>query len=262
MPKFSIWWMYLIIFASLGAMLYFDHRELSHNLDTMDEFTKIVESGGVEKIVIFRNKKEAEGVLSKAATEAEFKADERAAAPGAQGKVTVKFGDTQSFEKKIEKWQHEGYFKGSISYEDASDYSHILWGFGPILLLIVAWIYIMRRMGRGSSDGVFSVGKSKAKVFDKNNDQKVTFKDVAGLNEAKTEIEEIVEFLKNPKRYTDLGGKIPKGALLVGPPGTGKTMLAKAVAGEANVPFFSMSGSDFVEMFVGVGASRVRDLFR
>ncbi|MDE6367303.1 MAG: ATP-dependent zinc metalloprotease FtsH [Muribaculaceae bacterium] len=262
MPKFSIWWMYLIIFASLGAMLYFDHRELSHNLETMDEFTKIVESGGVEKIVIFRNKKEAEGVLSKAATEAEFKADERAAAPGAQGKVTVKFGDTQSFEKKIEKWQHEGYFKGSISYEDASDYSHILWGFGPILLLIVAWIYIMRRMGRGSSEGVFSVGKSKAKVFDKNNDQKVTFKDVAGLNEAKTEIEEIVEFLKNPKRYTDLGGKIPKGALLVGPPGTGKTMLAKAVAGEANVPFFSMSGSDFVEMFVGVGASRVRDLFR
>jgi cell division protease FtsH len=142
--------------------------------------------------------------------------------------------------------------------------SSLLWSFGPIVLLIVFWFYIMRRMSGGGSGGssVFSVGKSKAQIFDKDNAIKVTFKDVAGLAEAKTEIEEIVEFLKNPQRYTDLGGKIPKGALLVGPPGTGKTLLAKAVAGEANVPFFSMSGSDFVEMFVGVGASRVRDLFR
>jgi cell division protease FtsH len=130
--------------------------------------------------------------------------------------------------------------------------------------MVFLWFYLMRRMsgGGGSGGGVFSVGKSKAMLFDKNNADKVTFKDVAGLSEAKTEIEEIVEFLKNPERYTNLGGKIPKGALLVGPPGTGKTLLAKAVAGEANVPFFSMSGSDFVEMFVGVGASRVRDLFR
>ncbi len=262
MPKFSIWWMYLLIMGALFGIFYMDHQELVHPLETMDSFEKIVESGGVEKIVIFRNKKEAEGVLSKAATETEFTAAERAKAPDVQGKVLVKFGDTQSFEKKIEKWQQEGVFKGSISYEDASDYSHLIWTFGPMILFIAVWFYFMRRMGKGGADGVFSVGKSKAKVFDKNNDQKVTFKDVAGLNEAKTEIEEIVEFLKNPKRYTDLGGKIPKGALLVGPPGTGKTMLAKAVAGEANVPFFSMSGSDFVEMFVGVGASRVRDLFR
>ena len=135
-----------------------------------------------------------------------------------------------------------------------------------MILLIIFWIWMMRRMsgkdGGGGAGGVFSVGKSKAKIFDKDGPIQVTFKDVAGLSEAKTEIEEIVEFLKNPQRYTNLGGKIPKGALLVGPPGTGKTLLAKAVAGEANVPFFSMSGSDFVEMFVGVGASRVRDLFR
>ncbi|MCD8312941.1 MAG: ATP-dependent zinc metalloprotease FtsH, partial [Bacteroidales bacterium] len=153
-----------------------------------------------------------------------------------------------------------------VEYEKGSDFSTILWSFGPILLIIVFWIYFMRRMsgknGAGGGGGIFSVGKSKAQVFDKNGPVQVTFKDVAGLSEAKTEIEEIVEFLKNPRRYTDLGGKIPKGALLVGPPGTGKTLLAKAVAGEANVPFFSMSGSDFVEMFVGVGASRVRDLFR
>lgn len=262
MPKMSIWWMYLLIFGSLLGIFYFDHNELSHKVDTMDEFVKLVESGGVEKITIFRNKHEAEATLSKAATEAEFTAAERQNAQGAPGKVLVKFGDTQTFEKDIDKWKEKGTFKGTVSYEDASDYSHLLWTFGPMLLLIFVWIYFMRRMGRGGEGGVFSVGKSKARIFDKDNDQKVTFKDVAGLNEAKTEIEEIVEFLKNPGRYTDLGGKIPKGALLVGPPGTGKTMLAKAVAGEANVPFFSMSGSDFVEMFVGVGASRVRDLFR
>lgn len=261
MPQFSIWWMYLLILGVLFGIFYMDRKELTKPLDNMEEFDKIVESGGVEKIIIFRNNREAQAVLSKAATEAEFNERERAAAPGAQGTVVVKFGDTQSFEKKIDKWRQEGVFKGTTSYEDASDYSRMFWAFGPIILLVVAWIYFMRKMGKGG-DGVFSVGKSKARVFDKNNDQKVTFKDVAGLAEAKTEIEEIVEFLKNPKRYTDLGGKIPKGALLVGPPGTGKTMLAKAVAGEANVPFFSMSGSDFVEMFVGVGASRVRDLFR
>ena len=151
-----------------------------------------------------------------------------------------------------------------IRDRDSTDISSFIWTFGPILLLIGFWFFLMRRMNNrdGGAGGVFSVGKSKAQVFDKDNAMKVTFADVAGLSEAKTEIEEIVEFLKNPQRYTNLGGKIPKGALLVGPPGTGKTLLAKAVAGEANVPFFSMSGSDFVEMFVGVGASRVRDLFQ
>ncbi|MDE5643988.1 MAG: ATP-dependent zinc metalloprotease FtsH, partial [Muribaculaceae bacterium] len=161
-------------------------------------------------------------------------------------------------------WRAQGCFSGRLKYEKSIQLNSLLWAFGPMILLIAVWIWIMRRMssGGGAGGGVFSVGKSKAALFDKNNSVKVTFKDVAGQAEAKTEVEEIVEFLKNPKRYTDLGGKIPKGALLVGPPGTGKTLLAKAVAGEANVPFFSMSGSDFVEMFVGVGASRVRDLFR
>ena len=154
----------------------------------------------------------------------------------------------------------------TIEYRKSSALSTILLTFGPIILLVGLWFLLMRRMsgaaGGAGGNSVFNVGKSKAKIFDKDNDNKVTFQDVAGLQEAKTEVEESVEFLKNPARYTNLGGKIPKGALLVGPPGTGKTLLAKAVAGEANVPFFSMSGSDFVEMFVGVGASRVRDLFR
>ncbi|MDE6108717.1 MAG: AAA family ATPase, partial [Muribaculaceae bacterium] len=157
-----------------------------------------------------------------------------------------------------------GAFTGEVKYQRTNSWNSLLWSFGPVILLIAFWFWLMRRMGSGGAGpggngGIFSVGKSKAMLFDKDNAVKVTFKDVAGLTEAKTEIEEIVEFLKNPQRYTDLGGKIPKGALLVGPPGTGKTLLAKAVAGEANVPFFSMSGSDFVEMFVGVGASRVRD---
>jgi len=263
MPKMSIYWMYIFIFAFLFGIWFLDKNELTKPIDSLDEFETLVQNGGVEKIVIYRNKKEAEATLTKAATDEVFSAQDRSKAGNAPGKAIVKFGDTQSFEKKIDKWKEEGWFKGTVSYEDASDYTHLLWTFGPMLLFIIIWVYFMRRMGRGGADGgVFSVGKSKAKVFDKNNDTKVTFKDVAGLNEAKTEIEEIVEFLKNPSRYTDLGGKIPKGALLVGPPGTGKTMLAKAVAGEADVPFFSMSGSDFVEMFVGVGASRVRDLFR
>ncbi len=264
MPRigFNIMWMYVIVLAFLFGIWYFDQNTLVKPLDTIDQFEDLVKTGGVEKITIFRNMKEAEGSLSKAATETEFTPAEIQRAQGVNGKVKVKFGDTQSFEKRVEGWKQEGWFKGSVSYEDASDYSHLFWTFGPIILLVALWFVMFRRMGRGDGGGVFSVGKSKAQVFDKNSDNKVTFKDVAGLNEAKTEIEEIVEFLKNPKRYTDLGGKIPKGALLVGPPGTGKTMLAKAVAGEADVPFFSMSGSDFVEMFVGVGASRVRDLFR
>ncbi len=171
---------------------------------------------------------------------------------------------TDEFARKIDYWKQSDIYSGPVDYDEGSDFTSFLWTFGPIILLIAFWFIIMRRMTNrdGGAGGVFSVGKSKAQVFDKDNAMKVTFKDVAGLSEAKTEIEEIVEFLKNPQRYTNLGGKIPKGALLVGPPGTGKTLLAKAVAGEANVPFFSMSGSDFVEMFVGVGASRVRDLFQ
>ncbi|MDE5684577.1 MAG: ATP-dependent zinc metalloprotease FtsH, partial [Muribaculaceae bacterium] len=180
----------------------------------------------------------------------------------------VNLSSADQLSEKIDEWRNDGAFTGDVEYEQTSKFSNFLWSILPFALLIGVWIFLMRRMsgagggGAGGGGGIFSVGKSKAMLFDKNNSQKVTFQDVAGLSEAKTEIEEIVEFLKNPKRYTNLGGKIPKGALLVGPPGTGKTLLAKAVAGEADVPFFSMSGSDFVEMFVGVGASRVRDLFR
>ena len=178
------------------------------------------------------------------------------------------YGDISTFERQLDEAQ-EGVLpteKVLVSYEDRPNYlGEIFTWIFPILLLVGVWLFIFRRISRGGGMGggnIFSVGKSKAQLFDKEATVKIDFKDVAGLEEAKVEIMEIVDFLKNPKKYTDLGGKIPKGVLLVGPPGTGKTLLAKAVAGEANVPFFSMSGSDFVEMFVGVGASRVRDLFK
>ena len=195
---------------------------------------------------------------------ANFHASQFTPGKGQEAKIWTKIGDVGEFQREVKAWRNSKRFNAPEQYEEGSSIGTYIWSFGPIILLIVFWILIMRRMSGGGSNGggVFSVGKSKAQIFDKDGPNKVTFKDVAGLSEAKTEIEEIVEFLKNPQRYTDLGGKIPKGALLVGPPGTGKTLLAKAVAGEANVPFFSMSGSDFVEMFVGVGASRVRDLFR
>lgn len=258
-PKFgfSIYWMYFIIAAILIGLLYFDNNTQTRNVN-FSEFSKIVERGGVDKIIVLNKQNTAQAILS----------DSAAAREGFQGKAkAVIETNTPSADKMdsyINQWRSTGKFTGEVEYENGSDFSSYIWAFGPIILFIAFWIWIMRRMsGRDSGGGgVFSVGKSKAKLFDKDNSTNVTFKDVAGLSEAKTEIEEIVEFLRHPQRYTNLGGKIPKGALLVGPPGTGKTLLAKAVAGEANVPFFSLSGSDFVEMFVGVGASRVRDLFR
>ncbi len=264
MPKMNIYWMYVVVLAVLAGIFYLDSNQSTLPLDTFDQFEEAVKNGYMEKITVYANKSEAEGTLSKAGAEAMFSPQQLQGMSGTP-KVIVRFGNSQSFDRKIDEWRTNGWFKGQVKYEKEGDYSNLLWSFGPMLLLIAVWIYFMRRMSSRNGDGpggVFSVGRSKAQMFDKDSANKVTFKDVAGLAEAKTEIEEIVEFLKNPKRYTDLGGKIPKGALLVGPPGTGKTMLAKAVAGEANVPFFSMSGSDFVEMFVGVGASRVRDLFR
>ena len=185
--------------------------------------------------------------------------------------VITTIGSTDNFDEYIFEMKQPDEngkvkFDGSLTYKKENGFfSNFLWSVGPFLIIIIFWIFIMRRMsggGGGAGGGVFNVGKSQAKLFDKNNTPTITFKDVAGQEGAKQEVKEIVDFLKNPRIYTELGGKIPKGALLVGPPGTGKTLLAKAVAGEANVPFFSMSGSDFVEMFVGVGASRVRDLFR
>lgn len=256
---FSMYWMYAIIIIILVGMLYMDQDTQQQTVD-YSELKEILAKGGVKNITIFNNKNIAEAEVTDSVAKSLFK-DYRS---GMKAVVESDIPTGNALQSYLEQLQEAGVYKGKIKYENGSSFSSYLWSFGPIVLLIVFWIWMMRRMsnGGGGSGGVFSVGKSKAKIFDKDGPVQVTFKDVAGLSEAKTEIEEIVEFLKNPQRYTNLGGKIPKGALLVGPPGTGKTLLAKAVAGEANVPFFSLSGSDFVEMFVGVGASRVRDLFR
>lgn len=187
--------------------------------------------------------------------------------PGTEVFVEAEFPSADKLDSFLEQQQEAGNFKGEVSYEQGDDmFRNILWSFGPLVLIIFFWMFMLRGAGGGGGGGgamgLFNVGKSRAKLVEKDQRAKVTFKDVAGLAGAKQEVHEIVDFLRNSQKYTQLGGKIPKGALLVGPPGTGKTLLAKAVAGEADVPFFSMSGSDFVEMFVGVGASRVRDLFR
>lgn len=261
--KFSIYWMYAILLVFLAGALYLDNNTITKEV-SYSEFEKYVTEGGVKKIIIISKKNEAEAVLTDSLASALFHDSQYRSDAGIDARVATDIASADYLQKQIDTWKQQGVFNGDVQYEKSSDFSSIIWTFGPVLLLVAFWFFMMKRMsGRdGGAGGVFSVGKSKAQIFDKDGPIKVTFKDVAGLSEAKTEIEEIVEFLKNPQRYTELGGKIPKGALLVGPPGTGKTLLAKAVAGEANVPFFSMSGSDFVEMFVGVGASRVRDLFR
>ena len=266
--KFSMYWMYAIILLFLFAMFYLDDNTVSKDVNYTDLENIITDSvnarnKGITKIVVNKKNEEAVAILSDSLARAQFHQSQ--IKDGSEASVRAKLPSNDEFARKIDLWKQTGIYTGPVVYEEGSDVTSFLWNFGPIILLIVFWFYIMRRMNSrdgGGPGGVFNVGKSKAKMFDKDGPVKVTFNDVAGLSEAKTEIEEIVEFLKNPQRYTDLGGKIPKGALLVGPPGTGKTLLAKAVAGEANVPFFSMSGSDFVEMFVGVGASRVRDLFQ
>lgn len=264
--------MYAIIILFLAGIFYLDKDDLIDEVAYQPDFEELVapvrdtvnnNPSGVQRIIVDTKKGLAEAILTDSMAKVHF-GDRFHANSGVVAKVTTRIPSAQSFQDDAKRWKEEGRYTGSVKYEESGNFTTLLWSFGPIILLIVFWFFIMRRMsgGGGSGGNVFNVGKSKAQIFDKDSANKVTFKDVAGLSEAKTEIEEIVEFLKNPKRYTDLGGKIPKGALLVGPPGTGKTLLAKAVAGEANVPFFSMSGSDFVEMFVGVGASRVRDLFR
>jgi cell division protease FtsH len=229
------------------------------------QFNTLLEKGQIEKIVIY-NKKEAEIFLTAAALKDpdNKKASKNILEQSNKGPhYILSLGDSQIFERKLEKAVGDGKLK-DYEYQESSNWSDIIISLLPIIFIIGVWLFIMRRMSGGGGGGgqIFNIGKSKAKLFDEKNDIKITFKDVAGLEGAKEEIQEIVEFLKNPEKYTNLGGKIPKGALLVGPPGTGKTLLAKAVAGEAQVPFFSLSGSDFVEMFVGVGASRVRDLFK
>ena len=265
--RFSIWWMYAIIFAVIFGIVYLDRNEVTKEV-SFTEFCSFVERDhGITKIIINTDGKTAQGLLTDSLARKVFK-NTNFSEKGSVGNayVIANISSADDLTRRIDQWRSDGAFTGSVDYEKSSPYGSILINFLPFALLIGFWIWMMRRMSGGAGGpgggGVFSVGKSKAMLFDKDNADKVTFKDVAGLSEAKTEIEEIVSFLRNPDRYTALGGKIPKGALLVGPPGTGKTLLAKAVAGEADVPFFSMSGSDFVEMFVGVGASRVRDLFR
>ena len=229
-------------------------------------FNNLLQKGQVEKVIIY-NKSETEVFLTAAALKdpankkvAKDMFDRVNKGPH----YIVKVGDIQNFEKSLKAAVDQKKLK-DYSFQEKNNWSDILISLLPIIIIIGVWIFIMRKMSGGAGGGggqIFNIGKSKAKLFDEKTDIKTTFKDVAGLEGAKEEIQEIVEFLKNPEKYTNLGGKIPKGALLVGPPGTGKTLLAKAVAGEAQVPFFSLSGSDFVEMFVGVGASRVRDLFK
>lgn len=259
--RFNIWMMYLCVFAALAATFFLNDDSLSKPI-SFTEFEKIVvEHQGIKNITVQTDKKVAEGELTNDYAKELFKNELKNIKTTPKCKVVTDIPSNDKFSDRIDAWRQGGLFTGDVKYEQAGTWTNIFWVFGPIVLLVALWMLLLRRMGGGGS-GIFSVGKSKAMLFDRDNATKVTFNDVAGLSEAKTEVEEIVDFLKNPDRYTNLGGKIPKGALLVGPPGTGKTLLAKAVAGEANVPFFSLSGSDFVEMFVGVGASRVRDLFR
>lgn len=232
------------------------------------KFNAMLEKGMVEKVLVY-NKTEAEVYLTKAALKDKSNAaveKDYLNRPNKGPHYTFEIGNDEIFQTKLEKAVAEGKLK-DFNFLPKSNWTDIFLSLLPIIVIIAVWIFIMRRMsgasgGAGGGGQIFNIGKSKAKLFDEKTDIKTTFKDVAGLEGAKEEIQEIVEFLKNPEKYTNLGGKIPKGALLVGPPGTGKTLLAKAVAGEARVPFFSLSGSDFVEMFVGVGASRVRDLFK
>jgi cell division protease FtsH len=233
---------------------------------TSSKFNTYLEKGQIEKVIVY-NKTEAEVYLNAAALkDAVHKkvAKDVFDRPNKGPHYSFDIGNDQIFQTKLEKAVAEGKLK-DFNFLPKNNWTDILISLLPIIIIIGVWIFIMRKMSGGGGGGggqIFNIGKSKAKLFDEKTDIKTTFKDVAGLEGAKEEIQEIVEFLKNPEKYTNLGGKIPKGALLVGPPGTGKTLLAKAVAGEAQVPFFSLSGSDFVEMFVGVGASRVRDLFK
>ncbi len=262
-PRFNLTWLYVII-ALIFAFLYFSGDEGSATKEVnYTEFQEMVTKGYADKIVAYDNNT-VEMYIKPDHIVDVFKKD--ANKVGRSPSINVQIGSMEALDKFLDEQTKEGNFTGSIQYEKKSDYfSIILWNVLPFVFLIGIWMFAMRRMGGGGGAGggsnVFNVGRSKAQLFEKGTNR-ITFKDVAGQAAAKQEVQEIVDFLKQPQKYTELGGKIPKGALLVGPPGTGKTLLAKAVAGEADVPFFSISGSDFVEMFVGVGASRVRDLFK
>ena len=264
LPKFNLNWLYMILLMMLAGLWLTNKNSTSSKNVSYDEFQNYVQKGYISRVTGFDDNS-VEAYIKPQHVGNVFGIDSTRV--GRNPMIFTEAPSRESLGDFLQKEKDENHFDGAITYEKKGNYmSLILWNVVPILLIVAFWIYLSRRWsgggGMGGGGGIFSVGKSKAQLFEKGSNIKVTFKDVAGLAEAKQEVEEIVEFLKEPQKYTDLGGKIPKGALLVGPPGTGKTLLAKAVAGEANVPFFSLAGSDFVEMFVGVGASRVRDLFR
>lgn len=267
MPKFNMNWIYLLMMVVLGV-LYFTSGNVNSSVKTEATYTqfKSMVLKGYAKSIVVNNKTNTLQMYVKPEHIRDV-FNQGVEQTGKEPSVSVEYGSVDQVEAFVNEARKLKKFNGDFSYENKSDndfFTTLLYNLLPIILLVAIWMFFMRRMsgGVGGGAGIFNVGKSKAKMYEKGNQITVTFKDVAGQAGAKQEVQEIVDFLKNPGKYTELGGKIPKGALLVGPPGTGKTLLAKAVAGEAGVPFFSMSGSDFVEMFVGVGASRVRDLFR
>ncbi len=267
-PKFNPYWIYgIIALVFIAANFFFSSSRGPVETNWNNVKTTMIPSQDVAKIVVINNKKANIYLKSDRLDKYQAQFQGKFTKPSNSGPHFVfNIGSVETFERNLIEAQQGQSEEIILEYVDEKNYlGDILWTIGPFILIILLWFWIFRRMSRGSGGGaagIFNVGKSQAKIFDKDAKVSTNFKDVAGLAEAKQEVEEIVEFLKSPAKYTKLGGKIPKGALLVGPPGTGKTLLAKAVAGEANVPFFSMSGSDFVEMFVGVGASRVRDLFK
>jgi len=266
---FNFYWVYAIIAMVLFGIYFFSGNELSREVSYTD-FQTMARQGYFNKMVLDKKQGIVTAELEAAPSEESLNgvkvAYERAKSEGKEFNIQSSVPSADKFSEDVDKWRTEedSKFKSEVRYETGSNAWDMFLSLGsPLLLLLFFWFIFFRKMGSGGAGGgIFNVGRSKAQVYEKENRVNVSFEDVAGLSEAKQEVQEIVEFLKNPQKYTRIGGKIPKGALLVGPPGTGKTLLAKAVAGEANVPFFSMSGSDFVEMFVGVGASRVRDLFR
>ena len=264
-PRFNLSWVYGIIAVAL-VFLYIQGSEAKEGITrniSYSEFKDYVSKGYAEKVVAYDDNKVELTIITDSAIRI---FGQSAVQVGQPVVLNLEVGSIEALDRFLDEQEKEGSFNGKLDYKKKNNtLSNLFWNIFPFIALIAIWMFIMRRMGGGGAGGpggVFNVGKSKAQLFEKGDNNRVTFKDVAGQAEAKQEVQEIVEFLKKPEKYTELGGKIPKGALLVGPPGTGKTLLAKAVAGEADVPFFSLSGSDFVEMFVGVGASRVRDLFR
>ena len=267
MPRFNMSWLYGLVIVGIAiAMFTQGGSSSSVNIKrTYTQFQTMVMKGYAQKIVVNKNKDVLHMYPKKEHLRDVYNGGVKQV--GQNPTVEVEIGSVEQVERFVEQARAQKKFSGDFSYDNEQDSAllHTIFiNVLPLVIIVVIWIFIMRRMsgGKGGSGGIFNVGKSKAQMYEKGGELNITFKDVAGQAGAKQEMQEIVDFLKNPQKYTELGGKIPKGALLVGPPGTGKTLLAKAVAGEAGVPFFSMSGSDFVEMFVGVGASRVRDLFQ